>query len=131
MDYNHVIDVEFIDDINKAQKPITNLPIVLHKYIRLHKNISKEIWALEKEYDSLYAQKYKFYKEEYDEFVLKETEVRAYAKGSPELLEIQQALEEKKIYKNSLEMCISAIKDLNWIFKNKIEYDKLYSLNGE
>lgn len=128
---NDLIEKDFLDDIKKISKEsgVTEIPLVLAKYVIEHRRVSKELSRLEHELEALFNERYKYYKEEYDDIILKDREVSLYAKASQSYLDLKGRVDELASYKEALEKAIATIKETHWVHKTKIDYEKLYAVD--
>lgn len=128
---NDLIETDFLDDIKKISKEsgVTEIPLVLAKYVIEHRKVGKELSKLEHELEVTFSERYKYYKEEYDDTILKDREVSLYAKASQSYLDLKERVDELSNYKDGLEKAIATIKETHWIHKTKIDYEKLYAVD--
>lgn len=128
---NDLIETEFLSDIKTISKEsgVTEIPLVLAKYVIEHRRVSKELSKLEHELEVTFNERYKYYKEEYDETILKDREVSLYAKASQSYLDLKERVDELSNYKEGLEKAIATIKETHWVHKTKIDYEKLYAVD--
>lgn len=126
-----LIEEEFLSDIKIISKDsgVADIPLVLAKYVIEHRKVSKELSKLEHELEALFNERYKYYKEEYDDTILKDREVTLYAKADEDYLKLKENRDELADYKDGIEKCISTIKEAHWVHKTKIEYEKLYAVD--
>ena len=127
---NDLIETDFLDDIKKISKEsgVTEIPLVLAKYVIEHRKVGKELSKLEHELEITFNERYKYYKEEYDEIILKDREVSLYAKADEDYLKLKEKVDELASYKEGLEKAIATIKETHWVHKTKIDYEKLYAV---
>lgn len=125
-----LIETDFLNDIKTISKEsgVTEIPLVLAKYVIEHRKIGKELSKLEHELEALFNERYKYYKEEYDDIILKDREVSLYAKASQAYLDLKGKVDELASYKEALEKAIATIKETHWVHKTKIDYEKLYAV---
>lgn len=128
---NDLIETDFLDDIKKISKEsgVTEIPLVLAKYVIEHRKIGKELSKLEHELEVTFSERYKYYKEEYDDTILKDREVSLYAKADQGYLDLKEKIDELASYKEGLEKAIATIKETHWVHKTKIDYEKLYAVD--
>lgn len=128
---NDLIETDFLNDIKAISKEsgVTEIPLVLAKYVIEHRKVGKELARLEHELEALFNERYKYYKEEYDEIILKDREVSLYAKASQAYLDLKGRVDELASYKEGLEKSIATIKETHWVHKTKIDYEKLYAVD--
>ena len=128
---NDLIETDFLNDIKAISKEsgVTEIPLVLAKYVIEHRKVGKELARLEHELEALFNERYKYYKEEYDEIILKDREVSLYAKASQAYLDLKGRVDELASYKEGLEKAIATIKETHWVHKTKIDYEKLYAVD--
>ena len=128
---NDLIETDFLDDIKKISKEsgVTEIPLILAKYVIEHRKVSKELSKLEHELEVTFSERYKYYKEEYDDTILKDRELSLYAKASQSYLDLKEKVDELASYKEALEKAIATIKETHWIHKTKIDYEKLYAVD--
>ena len=128
---NDLIETDFLDDIKKISKEsgVTEIPLILAKYVIEHRKVGKELSKLEHELEALFNERYKYYKEEYDDIILKDREVSLYAKASQAYLDLKGKVDELASYKEALEKAIATIKETHWVHKTKIDYEKLYAVD--
>lgn len=128
---NDLIETDFLDDIKKISKEsgVTEIPLILAKYVIEHRKVGKELSRLEHELEVLFNERYKYYKEEYDEIILKDREVSLYAKADEDYLKLKEKVDELASYKEGLEKAIATIKETHWVHKTKIDYEKLYAVD--
>lgn len=128
---NDLIETDFLNDIKAISKEsgVTEIPLILAKYVIEHRKVSKELSKLEHELEVLFNERYKYYKEEYDEIILKDREVSLYAKASQAYLDLKGKVDELASYKEALEKAIATIKETHWVHKTKIDYEKLYAVD--
>lgn len=126
-----LIETDFLNDIKTISKEsgVAEIPLILAKYVIEHRKVSKELARLEHELEALFNDRYKYYKEEYDEIILKDREVSLYAKASQAYLDLKGKVDELASYKEALEKAIATIKEVHWVHKTKIEYEKLYAVD--
>lgn len=127
---NDLIETDFLDDIKKISKEsgVTEIPLVLTKYVIEHRKVGKELSKLEHELEITFNERYKYYKEEYDDTILKDRELSLYAKASQSYLDLKEKVDELASYKEGLEKAIATIKETHWVHKTKIDYEKLYAV---
>lgn len=125
-----LIETEFLSDIKTISKEsgVAEIPLILAKYVIEHRKVSKELARLEHELEALFNDRYKYYKEEYDEIILKDREVSLYAKADQSYLDLKERVDELSTYKEGLEKAIATIKETHWVHKTKIDYEKLYAV---
>jgi len=128
---NDLIETDFLNDIKTISKEsgVTEIPLVLAKYVIEHRKVGKELARLEHELEALFNERYKYYKEEYDDIILKDREVSLYAKASQAYLDLKGKVDELASYKEALEKAIATIKETHWVHKTKIDYEKLYAVD--
>ena len=126
-----LIETDFLNDIKTISKEsgVSDIPLVLAKYVIEHRKIGKELAHLEHELEALFNERYKYYKEEYDDIILKDREVSLYAKASQSYLDLKERVDELASYKEGLEKAIATIKETHWVHKTKIDYEKLYAVD--
>lgn len=126
-----LIETDFLNDIKTISKEsgVTEIPLILAKYVIEHRKVGKELARLEHELEALFNERYKYYKEEYDDIILKDREVSLYAKASQAYLDLKGKVDELASYKEALEKAIATIKETHWIHKTKIDYEKLYAVD--
>lgn len=126
-----LIEEEFLSDIKIISKDsgVADIPLVLAKYVIEHRKVSKELSKLEHELEALFNERYKYYKEEYDDTILKDREVTLYAKADEDYLKLKENRDELADYKDGIEKCISTIKETHWVHKTRIDYEKLYAVD--
>ena len=126
-----LIETDFLNDIKTISKEsgVIDIPLILAKYVIEHRKVSKELSKLEHELEALFNDRYKYYKEEYDEIILKDREVSLYAKASQSYLDLKEKVDELASYKEALEKAIATIKETHWVHKTKIDYEKLYAVD--
>lgn len=128
---NDLIETDFLNDIKTISKEsgVTEIPLILAKYVIEHRRVGKELARLEHELEALFNERYKYYKEEYDDIILKDREVSLYAKASQAYLDLKGKVDELASYKEGLEKAIATIKETHWVHKTKIDYEKLYAVD--
>lgn len=128
---NDLIETDFLDDIKKISKEsgVTEIPLVLAKYVIEHRKVGKELSKLEHQLEVTFSERYKYYKEEYDDTILKDRELSLYAKASQSYLDLKEHVDELSNYKEALEKAIATIKETHWVHKTKIDYEKLYAVD--
>ena len=126
-----LIETDFLNDIKTISKEsgVSDIPLVLAKYVIEHRKVGKELSKLEHELEALFNDRYKYYKEEYDEIILKDREVSLYAKADQSYLNLKERVDELSTYKEALEKAIATIKEVHWVHKTKIDYEKLYAVD--
>lgn len=126
-----LIETDFLDDIKAISKEsgVTDIPLILAKYVIEHRKVGKELSKLEHELEITFNERYKYYKEEYDDTILKDREVSLYAKASQAYLDLKGKVDELASYKEGLEKAIATIKETHWVHKTKIDYEKLYAVD--
>ena len=102
-------------------------------FLEQEQNVIKMPFILSKERDleSFFSKRYKYYKEDYDDMVLKDREVGLYVKNEEEYQKLQSEVDELTVDKEEIERCISTLKDFQWLHRAKIDYEKLYSVRGD
>lgn len=128
---NDLIETEFLNDIKTISKEsgVSDIPLILAKYVIEHRKIGKELSKLEHELEITFSERYKYYKEEYDDTILKDRELSLYAKASQSYLDLKGKVDELASYKEALEKAIATIKETHWVHKTKIDYEKLYAVD--
>ena len=128
---NDLIEKDFLNDIKAISKEsgVTEIPLVLAKYVIEHRKVGKELSKLEHELEITFSERYKYYKEEYDDTILKDRELSLYAKASQSYLDLKERVDELSSYKEALEKAIATIKETHWVHKTKIDYEKLYAVD--
>lgn len=128
---NDLIETDFLNDIKIISKEsgVTEIPLILAKYVIEHRKVGKELARLEHELEALFNERYKYYKEEYDDIILKDRELSLYAKASQSYLDLKGKVDELASYKEGLEKAIATIKETHWVHKTKIDYEKLYAVD--
>lgn len=128
---NDLIETDFLNDIKTISKEsgVSDIPLVLAKYVIEHRKVGKELSKLEHELEITFNERYKYYKEEYDENILKDRELSLYAKASQSYLDLKEKVDELASYKEGLEKAIATIKETHWVHKTKIDYEKLYAVD--
>lgn len=128
---NDLIETDFLNDIKAISKEsgVADIPLILAKYVIEHRKVSKELSKLEHELEVIFSERYKYYKEEYDDTILKDRELSLYAKASQSYLDLKERVDELASYKESLEKAIATIKETHWVHKTKIDYEKLYAVD--
>lgn len=126
-----LIETDFLNDIKAISKEsgVVDIPLILAKYVIEHRKVGKELSKLEHELEVTFSERYKYYKEEYDDTILKDREVSLYAKADEDYLKLKERVDELADYKDGIEKCISTIKEVHWVHKTKIEYEKLYAVD--
>jgi hypothetical protein len=126
-----LIEEEFLSDIKTISKDsgVSDIPLILAKYVIEHRKVSKELSKLEHQLEAMFNERYKYYKEEYDDTILKDREVTLYAKADEDYLKLKESRDELSDYKDGIEKCISTIKETHWVHKTKIDYEKLYAVD--
>lgn len=128
---NDLIETDFLNDIKAISKEsgVAEIPLILAKYVIEHRKVGKELSRLEHELEVTFNERYKYYKEEYDEIILKDREVSLYAKADEDYLKLKEKVDELASYKEALEKAIATIKETHWVHKTKIDYEKLYAVD--
>ena len=128
---NDLIETDFLNDIKTISKEsgVAEIPLILAKYVIEHRKVSKELSKLEHQLEVTFSERYKYYKEEYDEIILKDREVSLYAKADEDYLKLKEKVDELASYKEGLEKAIATIKETHWVHKTKIDYVKLYAVD--
>ena len=128
---NDLIETDFLNDIKTISKEsgVTEIPLILAKYVIDHRKVVKELSKLEHELEALFNYRYTDDKEEYDEIILKDREVSLYAKADQSYLDLKERVDELSSYKEALEKAIATIKETHWVHKTKIDYEKLYAVD--
>ena len=128
---NDLIETDFLNDIKAISKEsgVADIPLILAKYVIEHRKIGKELSRLEHQLELTFTERYKYYKEEYDDTILKDREVSLYAKASQSYLDLKEKVDELASYKEALEKAIATIKETHWVHKTKIDYEKLYAVD--
>ena len=128
---NDLIETDFLNDIKAISKEsgVADIPLILAKYVIEHRKVGKELSKLEHELEVTFNERYKYYKEEYDDTILKDREVTLYAKASQSYLDLKEKVDELSNYKEGLEKAIATIKETHWVHKTKIDYEKLYAVD--
>ena len=128
---NDLIETEFLSDIKTISKEsgVAEIPLILAKYVIEHRKVSKELSKLEHQLELTFSERYKYYKEEYDDTILKDRELSLYAKASQSYLDLKEKVDELASYKEGLEKAIATIKETHWVHKTKIDYEKLYAVD--
>ena len=85
--------------------------------------VSGALKRKERDLESFFSKRYKYYKEDYDDMVLKDREVGLYVKNEEEYQKLQSEVDELTVDKEEIERCISTLKDF--------QYEKLYSVRGD
>lgn len=126
-----LIETDFLNDIKAISKEsgVAEIPLVLAKYVIEHRKVSKELSKLEHQLEVTFSERYKYYKEEYDDTILKDRELSLYAKASQSYLDLKEKVDELSNYKEGLEKAIATIKETHWVHKTKIDYEKLYAVD--
>lgn len=126
-----LIETDFLNDIKAISKEsgVAEIPLILAKYVIEHRRVGKELARLEHELEALFNERYKYYKEEYDEIILKDREVSLYAKADQSYLDLKEKVDELASYKEALEKAIATIKETHWVHKTRIDYEKLYAVD--
>lgn len=126
-----LIEVDFWSDIKTISKDsgVVDIPLILAKYVIEHRKVSKELSKFEHQLEVMYNERYKYYKEEYDDTILKDREVSLYAKADEDYLKLKEIRDELADYKDGIEKCISTIKETHWVHKTRIDYEKLYAVD--
>lgn len=125
-----LIETDFLNDIKAISKEsgVSDIPLILAKYVIEHRKVGKELSRLEHELEITFNERYKYYKEEYDDTILKDREVTLYAKADQGYLDLKEKVDELASYKEALEKAIATIKETHWVHKTKIDYEKLYAV---
>ena len=128
---NDLIETDFLNDIKAISKEsgVAEIPLVLAKYVIEHRRVGKELARLEHQLEVTFSERYKYYKEEYDDTILKDREVSLYAKADEDYLKLKERVDELASYKEALEKAIATIKETHWVHKTKIDYEKLYAVD--
>lgn len=128
---NDLIETDFLNDIKAISKEssVTDIPLILAKYVIEHRKVGKELSKLEHQLEVTFSERYKYYKEEYDDTILKDRELSLYAKASQSYLDLKEHVDELSSYKEALEKAIATIKETHWVHKTKIDYEKLYAVD--
>ena len=128
---NDLIETDFLNDIKAISKEsgVAEIPLILAKYVIEHRKVSKELSKLEHQLEVTFSERYKYYKEEYDDTILKDRELSLYAKASQSYLDLKEKVDELSNYKEALEKAIATIKETHWVHKTKIDYEKLYAVD--
>lgn len=126
-----LIETDFLNDIKTISKEsgVSDIPLILAKYVIEHRKVSKELSKLEHELEVTFSERYKYYKEEYDDTILKDRELSLYAKASQSYLDLKEKVDELASYKEALEKAIATIKETHWVHKTRIDYEKLYAVD--
>lgn len=128
---NDLIETDFLNDIKAISKEsgVAEIPLILAKYVIEHRKVSKELSKLEHQLEVTFSERYKYYKEEYDDTILKDRELSLYAKASQSYLDLKEHVDELSSYKEALEKAIATIKETHWVHKTRIDYEKLYAVD--
>ena len=128
---NDLIETDFLSDIKAISKEsgVADIPLILAKYVIEHRRVGKELARLEHELEALFNERYKYYKEEYDDIILKDREVSLYAKADQSYLDLKEKVDELSTYKEALEKAIATIKETHWVHKTRIDYERLYAVD--
>lgn len=128
---NDLIETDFLNDIKAISKEsgVAEIPLILAKYVIEHRKVGKELSKLEHQLEVTFSERYKYYKEEYDDTILKDRELSLYAKASQSYLDLKEKVDELSSYKEALEKAIATIKETHWVHKTRIDYEKLYAVD--
>ena len=128
---NDLIETDFLNDIKVISKEsgVAEIPLISAKYVIEHRKVGKELSKLEHQLEVTFSESYKYYKEEYDDTILKDRELSLYAKASQSYLDLKERVDELSNYKEALEKAIATIKETHWVHKTKIDYEKLYAVD--
>ena len=128
---NDLIETDFLSDIKAISKEsgVAEIPLILAKYVIEHRKVSKALSKLEHQLEVTFSERYKYYKEEYDDTILKDRELSLYAKASQSYLDLKEKVDELSNYKEGLEKAIATIKETHWVHKTKIDYERLYAVD--
>lgn len=126
-----LIETDFLNDIKAISKEsgVADIPLILAKYVIEHRKVGKELSKLEHQLEATFSERYKYYKEEYDDTILKDRELSLYAKADEDYLKLKETRDELASYKEGLEKAIATIKETHWVHKTKIDYEKLYAVD--
>lgn len=126
---NELIESELLTDIkhlsNKTAENLCDLPIILHKYLVEHKNLSRYLYELDQAVEEKVASLTVYYKEDYVDNILKDREVTQYIKTDEEYRSYSKMKNELKALVDSFEKAIAILRDINWVLKNRLDYQRL------
>lgn len=128
---DHLIEIDLLNDIKhlstKTAENLCDLPILLHKYLSAHKKTLRELYEVESALEVKHSELFVYYKEEYDAMMLKEREIPQYIKGDEEYARLSSMRNEFKLLGDSLEKGIAILRDINWVLKNRLDYQRFNS----
>lgn len=123
----HLINVDYSNDVKLDLSQITNLPIIIEKYLSVHFELMIRINKLESIKNTTFGDRFKYYKEDYN-ILLTPAEIKNYLEADSTLNKVKEELGfYESLFKQVSEM-IAELRSLQYILKTKLEYEKL--ING-
>lgn len=123
----HLINVDYSNDVKLDLSQITNLPIIIEKYLSVHFELMIRINKLESIKNTTFGDRFKYYKEDYN-ILLTPAEIKNYLEADTTLNKVKEELGfYESLFKQVSEM-IAELRSLQYILKTKLEYEKL--ING-
>lgn len=113
-------------DGNNVQERMFSIANEYAYFQTLYFHTSKNMTDIEKEIDSLWQGKFKFYKHEMDD-KLSNTEIKGFIDKDLEILSLRGKLSNHKTYLTFFEECMKNLNNMRWDIKAYLEYIKLRS----
>ena len=112
-------------DSSRILEQIEQHPFTVHKYIKRLNIRTTQLRDAKTEYESVFAKRYKFYKEKYDPVLSSATEISAYTKGDSEVQDKQKEINMYESDVTFLKDVVDQLKQKYFLMKLQLDY-KVY-----
>lgn len=116
-------------NVDNILNDIERQPYNLNKYQKRLNVVLTQLRKTRADYEELYSERYKYYKETYDPILQSSTDIKAYTNGDSEVIKKQKEIADYESNVDFLKDAIETIKHKYFSMKLHLDY-KTY-LNGE
>lgn len=120
---NKLIKEEYPKDIRMKPEMVLEVPFVVEKYLSIQFKLMESLNIIEHKYETTLGNRFKYYKEEKD-FQLNASEIKNYLLCDVELSKLSKTKKTIEMLLKQITEIISELRNLHWIFKTSLEYNK-------
>jgi hypothetical protein len=125
---DHLLTVAYPDDIKINMNAVSQLPLILSKYMEEHYNLLKAINVLHRKRDLTESKMIRYYNEAYA-FKLTGTLLKTYVESDENVMTITHFLKKTEMMQKQLYEVINEFREIKWISKTSLDYQK-FEIDG-
>ena len=118
------VEKDVFIDKSDPSKTAVNVPLLHNKYLTILSDSQMRLLKVQSEYDTLYREKYLYYRNDYPVVLKGRSEVEVLLNGDEELQKLKIKLEYEKHICSYLESVLKQINQLSFHVKSVIEWER-------